>query len=329
MKNWIGKFFLSLTFIIALNLSAQEKKECEKFYTGIYVKELYDFNSSDYSYGVDCWVWFIGKNRFIESEEIEITNARSYTFSQITNEKKVNTKGDTVYWTSMNCKATINQDWELKKYPFDHQELKFVIEESAYDSREVILIKDPNLTKFYADSLNLQGWVQQGNELVDSSIVKYATNFGDPSLTNSESFYSNITFKINLKRQSISIFFKLFTGCYVAFFVAFLVYFIKPIHVDPRFGLSIGALFAAVGNMYVVDSNMPTNVGFALADQVHVITFIYILISMVISIISLKIYEHGDFRKQKRFDHWSAIAVLYSYIFINFILIASANNWWE
>lgn len=119
---------------------------------------------------------------------------------------------------------------------------------------------------------------------------------------------------------------KLFTGCYVAFFVSFLVFFIKPIHVDPRFGLSIGGLFAAVGNKYVVDSNIPESISLTLVDKIHNITFLYILAALTLSIISLKLYEKNKLLLSKRFDKNSAITVFFSYLMINVFLIYIAIN---
>ena len=34
------------------------------------------------------------------------------------------------------AKATINQNWDLKHYPFDHQKLEIILEESEHDIRK-------------------------------------------------------------------------------------------------------------------------------------------------------------------------------------------------
>ncbi|MGN6803411.1 MAG: hypothetical protein ACTHJN_16025, partial [Ginsengibacter sp.] len=110
----------------------------------------------------------------------------------------------------------------------------------------------------------------------------------------------------------------------VAFLVSFLVFFIKPIYVDPRFGLSIGGLFAAIGNKYVVDSNMPESISFTLVDKIHVITFVYILATIFFSLVSLKIYDSNKIRSQKTFDKLAALFVFGSYAIINLVLIVAA-----
>lgn len=163
---------------------------------------------------------------------------------------------------------------------------------------------------------------------MDSSSIKtgishYKSDFGDSTL-NGESNYSKVYYTIFLSRDSWALFFKLFTGCYVAFFVSFLVFYIKPIYVDPRFGLSIGGLFAAIGNKYVVDSNMPESIAFTLIDKIHDITFIYILATIFLSLLSLKIYDSGKIKKQQKFDRISSLSILFSYLGINLILILIA-----
>jgi len=154
-------------------------------------------------------------------------------------------------------------------------------------------------------------------------ISHYKSDFGDPSL-NGVSDYSKVVYVIYLSRNSLSLFFKLFTGCYVAFLVAFLVFFIKPDYVDPRFGLSIGGLFAAVGNKYVVDSNIPESISFTLVDKIHDITFIFILLTILCSIISLKIFDSKISNKYKVFDKISALIIFLSYLIVNIIMIKSS-----
>jgi hypothetical protein len=49
----------------------------------------------------------------------------------------------------------------------------------------------------------------------------------------------------------------MFQALFASVAIALIVFFIKPIHVDPRFGLGVGAFFAAVGNNIFVGSMLP------------------------------------------------------------------------
>lgn len=285
--------------------------------TGIYLKALYDFNSSDFSYDADLWMWFIYSTDSLQPlKTIEISNAKKYEYQNKSIEKR-NEKN----WASQNCKATINQNWDLKHYPFDRQRLEVVLEESEYDLRKVTLAADESKFEFNSQ-IDIKGWKIDSSS-IRTGVSHYKSDFGDPTLKG-ESDYSKVYYTIYLSRNSLGLFFKLFIGCYVAFFVSFVVFFIKPIYVDPRFGLSIGALFAAVGNKYVVDANMPESISFTLVDKIHDITFIYILASILLSIISLSIYDTANFQKQKKFDKVCWMVILATYFVVNLVLIIAA-----
>jgi hypothetical protein len=301
-----------------MTISGYNQSTIDTVKTGIYLKSLFDFNSSNFSYDVDLWMWFIyKKDSLTPLKTIEITNAKSYSFSNQSVEKR-----EDAYWATQNCKATINQNWDLEHYPFDKQKLEIVVEESEYDTRKLILVADH--PKFeYNDNIDIKGWKIDSSRILQGTSI-YQSDFGDISIKTGTSNYSKVFYTIYLSRESWALFFKLFTGCYVAFFVAFLVFFIKPTFVDPRFGLSIGGLFAAVGNKYVDDSNIPSSISFTLVDKIHDITFVYILITIVFSIISLKLFDKGNQVKSQQFDKITRVVFLSTYILINIFMIANA-----
>jgi len=313
MRYIILLVFIMLSFTLC---KAQDKPDTIR--TGVYLKSLYDFNSSAFSYDVDLWMWFIyKKDSLVPLKTVEIANAKKYEYTNVSIEKR-----DSLFWASQNCKATINQNWNLENYPFDHQKLEIILEESDFDSRKVLLLAD-NPKFEYNDKIDIKGWKIDSTKIW-SGLSKYKTDFGDLTIKNGMSEYSKVYYSIFLSRDSWALFFKLFTGCYVAFLVAFLVFFIKPIYVDPRFGLSIGGLFAAVGNKYVVDSNIPSSISFTLVDKIHDITFIYILSTIIFSIISLKLYDKSKYSKVFRFDLISSIFIFATYVIINFLMIYRA-----
>jgi len=312
------KHTLTLLFVfVFLGINTNAQKNTDSVRAGIYIKSIYDINSSAFSYDVDLWMWYYYSNDSLKPlQTVEIANAKRYDY---TNTSLVKKKGTN--WASQDCKATINQNWDLQNYPFDHQKLELVIEESDKDARNLILLSDKNKLEYNSD-INIKGWKIDSTSIANG-LTHYNSDFGDQSLKG-ESYYSKIHYTIFLSRLSWGLFFKLFTGCYVAFLVSFLVFYIKPIHVDPRFGLSIGGLFAAVGNKYVVDSNIPSSITFTLIDKIHGLSFVYILLTILLSIISLRIFEKDKIVKQMRFDKYSALLVFISYLLFNIIIITKA-----
>ncbi|MEI8053454.1 MAG: hypothetical protein WCH52_06870 [Bacteroidota bacterium] len=311
-----ASLFIIFTFFL-LQLKAQKNKPADTVKVGIYLKSLSEFNSNTFTYGADLWMWYSYKNDSLNPlNSVEIVNAKDFECSN----QKIEKKGD-IIWASQDCKAIINQNWDWENYPFDLQKVEIILEEEDLDIRKVFLTELKPVFE-YGKQINIKGWKIDSSK-ISKGLSHYKTDFENPSL-NGESLYPNVVYTLYLSRDSMALFFKLFTGCYVAFLVAFLVFFIKPIHVDPRFGLSIGALFAAVGNKYVVDSNMPESISFTLVDKIHDITFVYILISILCSIISLKLYESKHPLRYFKFDKIAGFFVFLSYFFINILMIFRA-----
>jgi hypothetical protein len=309
--------FAFLFFLISTSyVFAQSKADTIK--VGVYLKSVYDFNSSSFDYELDLWMWFKYKNKDLNPlMTVEVVNAKKFEYSGARTEKN----GDT-YWAGQFAKANINQIWDVQNYPFDKQKLEVALEESEFGPDKIVLIADSKELE-HSNHLDLNGWDVDSIE-IKNEIERYDTDFGDPKLDNYSEF-SKVTYTMNLSRDSWSLFLKLFIGCFVAFFVAFLSLFIKPEHVDPRFGLSIGGLFAAVGNKYVVDSITPSSVYFTLIDKIHGLTIIYILLIVLLSVISLKLYDKGLINKQKKFDKISAYSILISFFFFISVMIVKAN----
>ena len=75
--------------------------------------------------------------------------------------------------------------------------------------------------------------------------------------------------------------------------------------------------------------NVPDSLSLGLIDQIHVVTFFYILLSMMISIRSLHLFEMKRINQQIRLDRISLYLFMSTYFIINFILIGNANVWWS
>jgi Ca2+/Na+ antiporter len=122
---------------------------------------------------------------------------------------------------------------------------------------------------------------------------------------------------------------KMLTGAYVAFLIACLVFFVSSENQDSRFGLCIGGLFAAIGNKYIVESIVPTSTTNTLMDNVHNLTFTFILLIVGVIIISLYLFESGDEakkRKSLKLDRWAFFSFLTVYTLVNVFLVWRATR---
>ena len=280
-------------------------------YTGLYIKNLYDIRPEEYAYTADFWIWFNYRNKkFDPLKNVELINAKQLNFSDAYYAAQV---------ASESGKATLIHDWKLKNYPFDRQTLRIELE-AGLDTSKMLLLPEPGNFKLYK-GLELPGWrIVSVNARGD--LVHYDTDFGEQQLKGKSTF-SRIHYRVEIARNSWGLFFKLLIGLYISFFVAFLVFFVPPAR-DQRFSLSIGGLFAAVGNKYVMDNNIPSTISFSFVDKIHDLTFLFILGTLILSVISLKIAEKNEHARQARFDKISAQVVITVYLIMNISLIAEA-----
>ena len=117
---------------------------------------------------------------------------------------------------------------------------------------------------------------------------------------------------------------KIFLGMYIAFLISTISFTPHPSEMEPRFGLPVGGLFAAVGNKYIIDSLLPESSEFTLVDTLHALTFIAIFGTLLVSALALRQYDKGKKEMAERTNRRGARIIFTSYILANLIFIGMA-----
>jgi hypothetical protein len=282
---------------------------------GAYISSLHDFNIAESSIGADLHLWCRYSNASFNFEnELEFINCNDVELSGVSVDTLENN-----FWFYSKAKIATRQKYSTVNYPFDIQKIIFSIESSEYTLEDLIFKNDLKGSKIDTTVYkSFDEWhISKTSFSVDSTV--YNSSFGDPESDKSAS--SRFDIEIELERKDTwLILFKLITGIIVSFLISVCVFWIKPINTDPRFGLCVGGLFAAVGNKYIVESIVPSSNELTLLDLIHNITFCTIFLIIVLSIISLRIYEKGtleDERKSQKIDTYSFYIIVPTF----FILI--------
>jgi hypothetical protein len=307
------KRFLVVVLCIFCNRAFCAKDTC---YAGVYLKSIHDLQPIDFSFGADFYLWVSSAKDTIALEKIDFINSKQ--LERLHPSYSTDSMFDISY---ENCKGKFHHSWDLQNYPFDKQVLKIKIEYDD-DTSKIILLPDKN--SFNVDELSIHGWEIVDKVVIDS-IHSYRSDFGFHKTYKGNSSYSSIAFVVSIRRESFGLFFKLFSGLYIAFFVAFVSLFVNSKnHMDARFGLSIGGLFAAVANNYVVDSNIPPTHKYSFVDWTHLVTFVFILITLIISAYSLYHSENGRHEHSSQFNKRWRLSFLLAYVGLNLFLISKA-----
>jgi hypothetical protein len=287
--------------------------------SGIYITSIHDINFKDKEYAINLWLWLKYKNKefdFLQNLEVPQAKSVSRSFSTI------DTSGGRVYLL-MKLQCVMKDSWAIENFPFDRQKLRFTIENSQFDSKSLIFAAD-TLGKHFDPRFTLRGWRIDSLD-ISTGIKAYETAFGDESLKKPHTDYSNFKVKIVINRDAMGLFWKMFLGMYIAFFIAFMCFYIHTDSIDSRFGLSVGSLFAVIGNKYIVDSSLPDSTTFTLVDTLHGITLLFILTIIISTSYTLKLVKQEKIEQAKKFDRMGSWVLLAVYVLLNsyFIIMAS------
>lgn len=303
--------FLIMVVFFSLNDRVSAQKDTVKI--GAFIISLNDFNLANNSFMCDFWYWALYKNKDLDFRTMmEITPSINYQLkSSFVNELPGS------YWYQANIKAEVRKNWNVKNFPFDEQEINVIIESTEGDTSTLVFTSDEENSKI-DPKLHLNEWTIKSSTF-KSYDSDYSTTFGNPDLKGS-SVYPGFKMSITIARKySYLILFKLITGVIVAFIISCSVFFINFHHTDPRFQLCVGGLFAAVGNKYIVEAIVPSSNIVTLLDNIHNVTFVYILLIILLSIISLAIFEKkkvGSVELSQKLDMISFFCVSSSYAVI-------------
>lgn len=319
MKKLTLLIFIYFGFLLQ---SSAQKPKPDTVKVGVYVTSIHNIDFKQKEYAVQLWLWLRYKNKdFAFDKNLEIPMAKSVDKSFYTTD----TSNGEVYM-QMKLQCVMRDSWKIANFPFDRQTLRFSIENSQYDSRSLVFIPD-TVGQHYDKRFALNAWS------IDSCILSvgpkiYETGFGDESLTKPRTEYSAFRLRLSITRNAGGLFWKLFLGMYIAFLIAYVCFYIHADGIDSRFSLSVGSLFAVIGNKYIVDSSLPESTSFTLVDTLHGLTLFCIFVIISATAYSLVLIKRNQVKKAARFDMITAQIVLFLYVVANlyFIVQASTGN---
>ena len=326
MKDRLFSYSLLLVSLCFASLFASAKDAPEikpdTVKAGIYITSIHDIDFKQKEYTVNLWLWLKYRNRdFNFYDNLEVPGAKEVTKSFVT----IDSSGDRIYM-QMKLQCVMKDSWRISNFPFDRQSLRIAFENSQFDSRSMVFVAD-TLGQHYDSRFTLRGW-SIDSCLLSTGIKMYETGFGDEELAKPHTEYSSFRIRLVVSREASGLFWKMFLGMYLAFLISYVCFYIHADGMDSRFGLTVGALFAVIGNKYIIDSALPESSSFTLVDLLHGITLFFIFTTIAANAYSLNLIKKNKAAKAYKFDMAASMIVLILYIILNvwFIWQASKGN---
>lgn len=285
---------------------------------GAYIISVHDINFHEKEYTARFWLWFVYANPdFDFSSQLDIPNAKTIDAPEIINDS---TGGKA--WTIMKMKSVMKESWNVIDFPFDQQHLKIQIENALFDNQSLVFKPDVAGSKFDQDEA-IDGW-QIKNFRVTAATNDYETGFGDARPSRAKQTFSSFNIEMDIERNAWGLFMKIFIGMYIAFMIAVISFVPHPSEFEPRFGLPVGGLFAAVGNKYIIDSILPESSTFTLVDTLHALTFFAIFGILVVSAVCVKLYDNGKLDDCMAANRKGSRFVIIAYLATNVFFVVMA-----
>lgn len=237
-----------------------------------------------------------------------------------------NSRSGKEHYVEYHLVTRVTEDFDASRFPFGENGLFVLVEDNS---------KGPEPLRYVAD--------KQGSGIAPESmprglnLVRFLaeTRVGGihrsgrvtPGPLNKErEARSQFILAMLVVPDGIGIYQKFFQALFASVALALIALFIKPIHVDCRFGLPVGGFFAAVGNNIFVGTLLPNADRLTLSDMVNATGLITIFLILVQSVISLHIYDTmGSERLSRSFDRVSFAVFLIGYVAVNLALPLSAR----
>jgi hypothetical protein len=290
-----------------------------KVIVGIFLNQIHGFSLRENKFEADFYIWFRWKGDDLNPlETLNLMNGRIDSKESVYESVREGER-----YSYCRIRATIITSFDVSRFPLDNHTITLEVEDNDLEDDKLVYLPDVENSDL-SPSVQVPGWQVAGAR---PAVVRniYKTNYGDIALPPDQpSYYSRFVYSVALERRGFSYFGKLFLGVFVTAALAFLALFIKPTNVDPRFGLGVGAMFAAVSLQYIISSSMPETAGVTLADQLHLVGFTYIFLSIAASTISLYLFENGHEDASRRLDRIAILGGVGTYVALNSFLVLRA-----
>ncbi len=252
---------------------------------GVWLSGLHDVDFLDGSFKAELYIWWISDDPdFKPFDSLQVLNGRDWS-SRAVNEQVLN---DGRLYTSGFLSVTVSHDWDLFYYPFDRQRLDIVIE-TPYTSEELRLVPQADRS-VVSEFVELKGFAVRSLTLSER-IASYQTDFGLDDASGTR--FSRLVIELALERESGRIVVAILVGFIVANIIALLTFAIDAHQLGIRSSMLGSAVFAAIGNMYLLNSHLDPAVGSMIVDRFAVGTFSVILVALVSGIVVNHLATHS------------------------------------
>lgn len=319
MRAWFGKLAALAVLILWSGLAAAQETapalltEAQPLpatqttvEAGAYILRIDSVSPRSGTFNVDMWLWFRwtgADRRPYETFELPRGIITGRTPVQVQQDQGMN-------YATLRVQATIYHQFDVRRFPLDDHTLLIELEDASFPEAQQVYVADRGTV--LDPDVAVAGWqVGLGQPAAMSHF--YPTDYGLRETGEQEAVYSRLVIPVTLDRASYGPLFKLFWITILSVLLSLLSLLVKADDLDARFGMGVGAIFAASANAVVIGGVLPDTTVVTLAEQINLIAVAVNFLAVFVSIWSLRLrYQERDAESVRLDMTWMwSMAVLY------------------
>ncbi len=299
-----------------------------RVYVGVYAFHVPQLDLSSNAYLVDFWIWFRWKGADIDpSKTFEFMNQyeawdllKQPVYTDESGNAKPDALGGDWFYQVFHVQARFGRPFDVRRYPFDEQELVIAIEDTNSTVSDMVYVPDPGTTAI-DPALDIPGWRLVAVRARVSETV-YPTNFGDPRRPVGQDRYTRFQYSIHIARPVLGYLATTLLPVSIVMLITFAVFLIPSRYFEGRLGLGITSLISAVALQLTAAGDLPKTGYLVLLDHVYNLSYLVIFIATIESVFAVRLADSEREEASRRLDRWTLAisSTLYFGIVIALIL---------
>jgi hypothetical protein len=283
---------------------------------GVFLYAVQELDLARHSFRVSFNVWWrFHGDAFDPIATLQVVNARSTTV--VLDDKRRLPDGDT--YIDARVDATIERVLDTSAFPFDRHRLRIEIE-SPYEDDYLRYIVDTQSSRTDSEMYS-PGW-----RIADFSIHEerkhYPTSFGLRERSNDR--YSRAVVEVTAERVGWRVAIDYFVGFITCILICLLAFLVHPRLLPARATMMGTAVFAAIGNKYIVNALTDASGTAQITNIVVVTSFSMVLILLLSSVACERMIEAGRPGRALRTNRWIGIAATIGCLLVTLYVVRIA-----
>jgi hypothetical protein len=192
--------------------------------------------------------------------------------------------------------STLRVDYDLRRFPFDQQNLLLVLSDAEFDATQMRYVERPTVADIDAHVYTqVSGWRIPTGIGYSRDARRFTGEEGSP-------LCDYATFTVPVGRRTTFHMIKYFLPLFLIVVVGFSVFWIEPDDLNTQVSIGVTCLLAAIAFQYAESSSLPEASYLTLADRVYVACYLAIVSTMLESVYTHSISKKGNHRRAVRIE---------------------------